>query len=413
MKIAVRPLPMRVPGFRFAGVHCGLKESGKRDVALIHSDVPAAAAAAFTTNRVKAAPVLLGIERLRRGRLQSIVINSGNANAYTGRDGLRVARQMCAQVGRAMGIDEQLIIPSSTGRIGVALPRAQVHRGVQAACRQLSPDGFFNALEGIMTTDAFPKFTAEGLVIGGREVSIVGMAKGAGMIAPRLTFSGDGVPIGHATTLAYVLTDAAASPTALRRVLAVALPQSFNAIVVDGDTSTNDTVVLMANGVAGHPRITPAAAPFPPFCAAVTRVLQRLARMIVQDGEGATKVVDIRVHGARHQRDAARVADTVARSPLCKTAFFGGDPYAGRIVMAVGYSGAIFDPQKMDVFFDDVQVVRRGLEIVGKIERRAAAVVAQAAFTLSIHLHAGSAAAHRIASDLSPDYVRFNSAYRT
>jgi glutamate N-acetyltransferase/amino-acid N-acetyltransferase len=417
MRVPVEQKPIRVPGFRFAGVRCGLKESGKRDIALIVSDTPAAAAAAFTTNRVKAAPVLVGIERAKTGQLQAIIVNSGNANAYTGRSGLGMARHMCAVVAAELGIAERLVIPSSTGRIGVPLPRRNIDTGVRDACRQLSPGAFHDALEGMMTTDAFPKFASEGLVIDGREITIAGMTKGAGMIAPRMALAG------HATNLTYVLTDAAVSVAALRRALRIALPQSFNAIVVDGDTSTNDTVVLLANGVAGNRRLTPTAGPptagpptagpFPEFCGAVTRVMQALARMIVKDGEGATKVIDIRVHGARTRRDAERVADTIARSPLCKTAFYGGDPYTGRIVCAAGYSGAVFDPQKMDIYLDDVQVVRRGEELVGKIERRAAAVVRQPEFTLTIHLHAGSAAAHRIASDLSVDYVKFNSDYRT
>jgi glutamate N-acetyltransferase/amino-acid N-acetyltransferase len=412
MRVSVPQKPIRVPGFRFAGVRCGLKASGKRDIALIVSDTPAAAAAAFTTNRVKAAPVLLGIERAKAGRLQAIVVNSGNANAYTGRGGLAMARRMCALVAAELGISERLVIPSSTGRIGVPLPRRKIDTGVRDACRHLSAGAFHDALEGIMTTDAFPKFAAEGLVINGREITIAGMTKGAGMIAPRMVLGG------HATNLTYVLTDAAVSVAALRRTLRIALPQSFNAIVVDGDTSTNDTAVLLANGVAGNRLITPTAGPpgaaaFAEFCGAVTRVMQALARMIVKDGEGATKVIDIRVHGARTQRDAERVADAIARSPLCKTAFYGGDPYTGRIVCAAGYSGAVFDPQKLDVYFDDVQAVRHGAEIVGKIERRAAAVVRKPEFTLTIHLHAGAAAAHRIASDLSVDYVKFNSDYRT
>lgn len=406
MKIRVRRVPIRVPGFRFAGVRCGLKESRKRDVAVIASDVPAAAAAAFTTNRVKAAPVLVGIERAKAGRLQAVVVNSGNANAYTGRDGLTVAREMCAIVARELGINERLVIPSSTGRIGVPVPRDRVRKGVRAASRKLSPDGFHEALEGIMTTDAFPKFATEGLVIDGRGITIAGMTKGAGMIAPRMTLA-------HATNLTYVLTDAQATPAALRQVLNVALPQSFNAAVVDGDTSTNDTLVLMANGLAGNRQLTRSSRAFPEFCAAVTRLLIRLARMVVKDGEGATKMIDIHVHGAHTVRDAERVADTIARSPLCKAAFFGGDPYTGRIVCAMGYSGAIFEPQKVDVYLDGVQVVRRGQEIVGRVERRAAAVVRQPEFTLAIHLHAGNAVAYRFTSDLSLDYVRFNSAYTT
>jgi glutamate N-acetyltransferase/amino-acid N-acetyltransferase len=412
MKVPVRQVPVRVPGFRFAGVCCGLKENGKRDVALICSAVPAAAAAAFTTNRVKSAPVLVGMPRAASGRLQAVLVNSGNANAYTGRAGVALARDLCRIVARQLSIDEQLVLPSSTGRIGVPLPRRKVETGVRNACRQLSPDGFHAALEAIMTTDAFPKFATDGLVIDGREVSIAAMSKGAGMIAPRMSVGRRGAR-GHATTLTYVLTDAAASAAALRRVLHVALPQSFNAAVVDGDMSTSDTLVLMANGVAGNRRLTPASPAFPAFCGAVTRVLTALARLVVKDGEGATKLIDIRVRGARTTRDAERVADTIARSPLCKAAFFGGDPYTGRIVCAMGYSGARFDPLKVDIYLDDVPVVRRGEEIVGRIERRAAAVVRRPEFTLTIHLHDGSATAHRMTSDLSLDYVRFNSAYRT
>ncbi len=407
MKVRVRRVPMRVPGFRFAGVACGLKESGARDVAVICSDVPAAAAAAFTTNRVQAAPVVLGLQRVTSGRLQTIVVNSGNANAYTGREGLAAAREMCAIAARELGIDQRLVIPSSTGRIGVQLPRQRLLRGVRDACRALSPGGFHDALEGMMTTDAFPKFTSETLELDGQAVRVVGMTKGAGMIAPQMVLTP------HATMLAYVLTDAAVAAPILRKVLGTALPQSFNAVVVDGDTSTNDTVVLMANGRAGNTPVSPGSRAYRTFCEAVTAIMARLARMVVKDGEGATKVIDVRVRGARTARDAARVAEAIARSPLCKTAFYGGDPYTGRIVCAAGYSGAAFDPQRLDMFLDDVQVVRRGREIVAAVERRAAAVTRKPEFTLTLDLHAGTGEVRRLTSDLSVDYVRFNSDYRT
>ncbi len=414
MKVRVRRTPVRLRGFRFAGVHCGLKESGRRDVALICSDVPAAAAGAFTANRVQAAPVLVGVERVRTGRLQAIVVNSGNANAYTGREGLAAARAMCAIAGRELHIDPRLIIPSSTGRIGVPLPRNRLERGVRAACKALSPGGFHQALEGMMTTDAFPKFATETLAIGGRAVTVVGLAKGAGMIAPRMSVAGGRAGVAaHATMLAYVLTDAAVTAPALRRILAGALPQSFNAVIVDGDTSTNDTVVLMANAQAENVILTPRSPALADFSAVVTGIMQRLAYMVVKDGEGASKVIAITVRGGRNIRDAERVAEAIARSPLCKTAFFGGDPYTGRLVCAAGYSGARFDPQQLDVFLDDVQVVRRGCEIVGRVERQAAGVTRKPEFSLTLDLHAGKAVAHRLTSDLSVDYVRFNSAYRT
>ncbi len=407
MKVETKQAPIEVPGFRFGGVRCGLKQSGKRDVAVIVSDTPATAAAAFTNNRVKAAPVVVGLQRSGAGKLQAIIINSGNANAYTGRQGLSMARDMCRIAARELGIPEKLVIPSSTGRIGVQLPRKAIETGVRDVCRSANARGFHEALEGIMTTDAFPKFGTEGLLIDGQEIIIAGMTKGAGMIAPQMRL----VP--HATNLTYIMTNAAVAPAALRTALRIALPQSFNAIVVDGDTSTNDTAVLLANGVAANRTLTARSRDFNAFCGAVARLMTKLARMIVKDGEGATKVVDIHVTGARNVRDAQRVADAIARSPLCKSAFYGGDPYTGRLVCAAGYSGAVFDPQKLDVYFEDVQVVRRGEEIVGKVEKKASAITARPEFKLTLNLHAGHAVAYRMASDLTVEYVKFNSDYRT
>jgi glutamate N-acetyltransferase / amino-acid N-acetyltransferase len=393
---------IHVPGFRFAGVSCGLKESGRRDVALIVSDRPAVAVGAFTTNRVKAAPVVVGQERLQRGLLQAIVVNSGNANAYTGHQGEKVARESTALVAKLLGIDERLVVPSSTGRIGVQLPKSQLQSGIRDACGSLSPHRFHEALEGIMTTDAFPKFAVERLTANGRPIMVAGMAKGAGMIAPHM-----------ATMLAYVLTDASVSRTALSRILTAALPVSFNCIVVDGDMSTNDTVLLLANGEAGNRQITPRSPGFEDLTRAFTVVMRTLARYMVTDGEGATKVIDVVVRGARTRGDAELAADAVARSPLCKAAFFGGDPYAGRVVCALGYSGARFDPARIDVSVGTVPIVRSGVEVTSRFERRAEAVVAAREFTLTVDLHAGDAGAQRMASDLTPDYVHFNSSYRT
>lgn len=402
MKIAVRRDPVCVPGFRFAGVACGIKASGRPDVALIVSDTPATAVGAFTTNRVVAAPVQIGRERLRGGRVQAIVVNSGNANAYTGRDGLAAARAVTALVAGRLGIDERLVVPSSTGRIGVPLPMPKVRRGVHAALAALAPDGFHAALDGIMTTDAFPKYAVARERVGGRDVTLAVLAKGAGMIAPHM-----------ATLLVYLLTDARVARPALRRMLSAALPRSLNAIVVDGDMSTNDTVLLLANGAAGNALVTTTSRDYPRLAAAVATLLRDVARQVVKDGEGATRVIDVVVRGARTARDAARVADAIARSPLCKTAFFGGDPYAGRVVCAAGYSGARFDPDRLDVFLDDLPIVRRGVEVVRAVERRANRIAAQAELTLTLDLHAGRAGAERMVSDLTVEYVRFNSDYRT
>jgi glutamate N-acetyltransferase/amino-acid N-acetyltransferase len=379
-----------------------LKEKGKRDIALIVSDRPATAVGVFTTNRVKAAPVVIGQERLRRGRVQAIVVNSGNANAYTGARGTRAARAMTRAVARALQITDSLVVPSSTGKIGVPLPVDTVTAGITRACAALRVDGFSDALEGIMTTDAFPKFAVERVDISGRPITVAGMAKGAGMIAPHM-----------ATMLAYVVSDARIGRAALQTILQTGLETSFNAIVVDGDMSTNDTVLVLANGVAGNPPLVPRTAAFVTFAAAVHRVMRRLARLVVKDGEGATKLVDIHVRGGRTAADAGRVADTIARSPLCKTAFFGGDPYAGRVVCAIGYSGARFDPGRLDIAVNDVLLVRRGRPIDNAAELRAAGVVANPEFTLTVDLHAGSATAYRMTTDLSTAYVRFNSDYRT
>jgi glutamate N-acetyltransferase/amino-acid N-acetyltransferase len=273
---------------------------------------------------------------------------------------------------------------------------------VRQAVRELHPDGAHDALAGMMTTDAFPKYAVEKLHIDGKDVTIVGLAKGAGMIAPNM-----------ATMLAYVLTDANVTRAALQHVLRSNLPLSFNQIVVDGDMSTNDTILLLANGSAANRPVDLKTRWFAPFSTAVGKVMQTLARSIVKDGEGATKLIDVLVRGARSVRDAERVANTIARSPLCKTAFFGGDPYAGRIVCAAGYSGAHFDPGKLDVFLGEVQVVRKGVEVVAKVERRAAKAVAAPEFQLTIDLHAGRHTARRLTTDLSVAYVKFNSDYRT
>ena len=278
MKITVKKSPIIVPGFRFSGVACGLKPSGKKDLSLLVSDVPATAVAAFTTNQVKAAPVAIGEEIIRAGLLQAIVVNSGNANASTARPGLKLAQDTCALVGRELGIDAHLVLPSSTGVIGVLPDWQKMQTGIPAAAATLSPRGFWNAVAGIMTTDAFPKVSTRQVTLNGRTLTIAGMAKGAGMINPNM-----------ATMLCYVCTDAAVSRAALQQTLDQTLPDSFNAISVDGDTSTNDTLVLLANGRAGNREIRPRSRGYAAFRDAVREVLCGLARMCVKDGEGATQ----------------------------------------------------------------------------------------------------------------------------
>ncbi len=402
MKITVKKSPIIVPGFRFSGVACGLKPSGKKDLSLLVSDVPATAVAAFTTNRVKAAPVLIGEKLIRAGRLQAIVVNSGNANASTARPGLTLARDSCALVGRALAIEAQLVLPSSTGVIGVLPDWQKMQAGIPAAAAALSPRGFWNAVAGIMTTDAFPKVATRQVTLNGRPLTIAGMAKGAGMINPNM-----------ATMLCYVCTDAAVSRAALQQALDQTLPDSFNAISVDGDTSTNDTLVLLANGQAGNREIRPRSRGYAAFRDAVREVLCSLARMCVKDGERATKVVDIYVNGAKNTADAEKVARSIAYSPLVKTAFFGGDPNWGRIACAVGYAGAHLDQDRLAISVGDVPIGRNGMSTGPQNEKRAARIMQQDEFSIAVHLHLGRGRAHVVTSDLSTGYVHFNSAYTT
>lgn len=403
MKLRVpAPRAVRVPGYRFAGVACGIKENGRRDVSLIVSDRPAVAVGVFTTNRVCAAPVEVARERLRGGLVQAVVTNSGNANALTGTAGLRAARAVTRETARCLGIPERLVVPCSTGRIGVPLPLPRVLQGVREASRQLSTGGFARALEGIMTTDAFPKWAAERITVGGSTLTLAAMAKGAGMIAPRM-----------ATLLVYLLTDAAIGRRELGAVLRAGLPRSFNAIVVDGDTSTNDTVLFLANGMGGNRPLRRGSRDWQRFADAAAQMMHDLARQVVRDGEGSSRIFEITVRGARSRRDAERAADAVARSPLCKTALHGADPYAGRIACALGYSGARFDPERLNVWLGGLQVVRNGVEQTFRFEDRAAAAVSRPVVELIVDFQCGEGEAYRMASDLGPAYVRFNSAYRT
>jgi len=396
----VKP-PRGVPGFRFAGVACGVKESGRKDLALIVSERPAAAAAVFTRNRIKSPSVTVGARHVRGGLLQAVVVNSGNANACTGPGGLKDAEAMCVEAARHLGIDATHVLPSSTGIIGVRLPMDKIRRGTAAAAAALSAEALQEAVQAIMTTDNGPKTAAASCRIGGRTVRVAGIAKGAGMIAPNM-----------ATMLCYVLTDAAIAPVALRPMLRRAADGTFHAITVDGDTSTNDTVLCLANGVAGNPRITRGGEGEEVLERALTRVMKELALKVVADGEGATKLVEIRVDNARTVAEARKVAFTVANSKLVKTAFFGQDPNIGRFMMAIGNAGVPVVEETIDLALGGVKVVRRGLA-VGTRESAAAKVMQRPSFTVRISLGMGEAQTSVWTSDLGHEYVRINSDYRT
>jgi glutamate N-acetyltransferase/amino-acid N-acetyltransferase len=383
-------------GFRAAGIHCGVKRD-KPDLALLVSEVPASAAGVFTTNKVKAAPVRYTQSAVAAGRAQAVVVNSGNANACTGEPGLADSAEMANIAAESLGLDVGLVLVASTGVIGVPLPMDAIRSGIPRAARALSPDGA-SAARAIMTTDKFPKTAAVAVEIDGVEVTIGGMAKGAGMIHPNL-----------ATTLCFLTTDAAVPPPVLRRALARAAADSFNAITVDGDTSTNDTVLLLANGRSGGPPITNGEA-LRRFTSALTLVAGELARMVVRDGEGATKLIEIAVEGAASELEARQAAMTVANSLLVKTALHGGEPNWGRILAALGRSGVEMREETTDVSFGGLEIVRGGLGVTGVWEGAASALEGKD-ISIRIRLGIGDGAAKVWTSDLSEEYVRINGSY--
>lgn len=376
-------------GFRAAGIAAGIKKSGQKDMALIVSDTPATVAATFTTNQIKAAPVKLDMQHVRTGKACAIIANSGNANACTGKIGMIHARAMAAAVARRIGCRERNVLVCSTGRIGVLLPIVKVEAGIKKLLGILSPQGAASAAEAILTTDSFAKQVAVRLKVGGRSIHIGGIAKGAGMIHPKM-----------ATMLCFLTTDAAVARAALQRALRKAVNQSFNRISVDGDTSTNDTVILLANGVAGP---VPAAK----FQAALNFVCLELARMIVQDGEGGSKFVTVNVAGARNDREAEIAARAVANSLLVKTSWCGGDPNWGRIMDALGYSRAKVREQLVDIAYNGVAAVCGGMPArtpLAKLKK----IVAAPAFSIDIHLHLGRGRCTLHTCDLTEKYVQLN-----
>jgi glutamate N-acetyltransferase/amino-acid N-acetyltransferase len=391
-----------IPGFMFSGISAGIKEDGERDLALFYSVTPATAAGVFTRNRVKAAPVLLDRERIRRGRCQAIIVNSGNANACTGERGVRDARAIADATAEALRIPRGLVLVSSTGVIGKPFPTDRIVSRIPGLVGNLSSHGVLDAAEAIMTTDKFPKVRMETCLIGGREIRICGIAKGAGMIMPQM-----------ATMLCFVVTDAAIERTSLQKALSHAKDLSFNRITVDGDTSTNDTILVLANGMAKNRAISLTSADYPLFRDVLTGVMVELAKMIVRDGEGATKFIEVTVEGARSEADAMKVASSVANSTLVKTAFFGEDANWGRIAAAIGYSGVPINPNAFDILLNGVPVAIGGMGTGEDSQKEADQVVKGDAVTVTIRLHQGHAHASMYACDLSIDYVKINAHYRT
>jgi glutamate N-acetyltransferase/amino-acid N-acetyltransferase len=394
--------PTVVPGFRAAGVACGLKEGGLLDLALVTCDVPCRATAMFTRDAFKAAPVLYDQALLERNPagIQAVVINSGCANACTGERGLADARRMAELTGEALGLPADAVFVMSTGVIGPYLDMDKVAAGIRQAAHVLSPAGGANAARAIMTTDTRPKTAA--VPVPGSSGLIGGMAKGAGMIHPDM-----------ATMLVLLTTDVAIAPQPLKTALQEAVARSFHCISVDGDTSTNDTVLLLANGLAGNREIVDITSEgYAHFAGALTDACIALAKMIVGDGEGATKLVEIRVEGAASVQDAALAGRTIATSPLVKTALYGQDANWGRVLAAAGRSGAAVQPDKAALWFGDLQLVRDGQPLPPD-EERALEILSQPEVAITLNLGAGGERATVWTCDLSHEYVSINAHYRT
>jgi glutamate N-acetyltransferase/amino-acid N-acetyltransferase len=388
------------PGFQAAGVICGLKKNGRKDLGLIYSEVPANVAGVFTQNRIQAAPVLLDRQRITRGVCRALIVNSGIANCCTGEQGLRDAVLMTGFVAAGMGIAEEEVLVSSTGVIGEPLPVEKIKAATPALIDALHGEGIHDFAEAIMTTDTVPKVISRRGELNGKVFTVTGVAKGSGMICPNM-----------ATMLCYVMTDIQASAVLLKEMLKAAVDRSLNRITVDGDTSTNDTVLLMANGRSGVEIRNGVQRDI--FQPVLDDALMALAKWLIKDGEGATKLVEIVVKGAESDMDARRIADTVANSNLFKTALFGEDANWGRILAAVGRAGVELEPGKIDVRFGSVLMVQNGMGRGKSAEAAATNVLKQSEFDITIDLKLGRGQASVITCDFSIDYVKINADYRS
>lgn len=392
---------MRVGGFTAGSIACGIKENGKKDLSLIVSDSPARAVGVFTTNAFQAAPVVIARERIAGGFARALVVNSGNANAATGEEGINAACAVTRALAAKLGIEEKHILPASTGVIGHRLPTDKIIAHLDDLIGELSIDGFASAQEGIMTTDAFPKIEFRGLSVKGRQISLCGIAKGAGMIEPHM-----------ATLLAFVMTDAAIEEEALQTVFLHAVERSFNAISVDGCMSTNDSVIMLANGHAGNETLKKGHRDTVYFRDALCDVMTLLAKAVVKDGEGATKLIAVTVSGARTASEARKVAYRIANSNLVKTAFFGGDPNWGRIVSAIGASGIPLSSEAVEVRMEDVLIFSQG-KGTSPAGTTLHDIMKKDTIQLTVALGRGRRSFTMYTSDLSHTYVDINALYHT
>jgi glutamate N-acetyltransferase/amino-acid N-acetyltransferase len=395
---------MGMKGFKFAGIHAGIKKDGQRDLGLIFCDKPATAAALFTKNLVAAAPVILGKETIQKGLCQAVLVNSGNANCFTGSQGLLDARATATLVAKQFNIPEDLVMVSSTGVIGAPLPMDRFETGIPQLKEKIHTTGLEDFAQAILTTDTCEKIVRETGSIdtpqGPKSFSIMGVAKGSGMIRPNM-----------ATMLAYVLTDADLTAPDLHRALLAANERSFNRITVDGDTSTNDTLLCLASGESGACIRDDAGLKL--FQDLLEKVCFQLGKMIVKDGEGATKVIQITVRGGKTQKDAFKAAEAIAHSNLVKTAIYGEDPNWGRITAAAGRSGALVDPDKMDLYFEKIPLVLKGCWLGKAAEKKAALIMKAPEINIVLDLNLGDKTDGFLFCDFSENYVKINADYRS
>lgn len=391
-----------VRGIMASGISCGIKKDNKKDLALIYSEVPASGAGVFTTNRVKASCVLFNQRIIKKAVAQAIIINSGNANACNGKQGMRDTIEVAGLTARYLKIPENTVMVASTGIIGSPLPMEKFRKGIPMLVDKLRNDGGEAASEAILTTDSFVKKIAVEYKTSKSNIRIAGMAKGAGMICPTM-----------ATMLCFIVTDADIETKALNHALKESIEKSFNRISVDGDMSTNDMVIILANRMANNPTIKSGSSQYKQFVEALNKVTYSLAEMIVRDGEGATKLIKVKVVGALRKKDARRVAFCIANSNLVKTALYGKDPNWGRIMAAIGYSGVKIVENKIDLYFDNEKMVNGGIKNQKVNMESIRTILEKRDINISVSLGLGKEEDFYLTSDLNEEYVRINSHYTT
>ena len=393
---------VKINGFEFSAVKAGIKKSGALDLGLIISNTKASAACVLTTNKLKAAPILLCQDRIKSGNCKGIIVNSGCANASTGEDGLADAKAMTAYVAHTLNIDEDDILVASTGVIGEQLAMQKIKSAVPELCGSLSADKLDRFSTAIMTTDTYEKVSSRTITLDGKDVTVAGVAKGSGMIMPNM-----------ATMLGFIMTDAAVEHKHLSAILTECVNMTFNRVTVDSDTSTNDMVLFMANGESGAAEITKGSPDAETFFNAAKEVMYDLAVMMAKDGEGATKLIRITTKRAKTEADADSVSRSVANSPLVKTAFFAEDANVGRLMMAIGKSDATIYPNEIDIFINDIAIVKGSRVLTADNEDELSESLKGDTINVVIILNTGEAEAEILTCDLSYDYIKINSAYRT